>query len=98
MLTVGYVGLGIMGKSIARNILKSGFPIVVHNHSRAAVRELVGEGAQEAFSPSEVTARSDVVFTNLPDSPDVEADMAELDNSAVIGVIEALAGEKLVVS
>jgi 2-hydroxy-3-oxopropionate reductase len=73
MLKVGYIGLGIMGKSIARNILKAGFPIVVHNRSRAAVAELVAEGAQEAFSPAEVAASSDVVFTNLPDSPDVEA-------------------------
>jgi 2-hydroxy-3-oxopropionate reductase len=72
MLKVGYIGLGIMGKSIARNILKAGFPVVVHNRSRAAVAELVAEGAQEAFSPAEVAASSDVVFTNLPDSPDVE--------------------------
>jgi 2-hydroxy-3-oxopropionate reductase len=61
-----------MGKSIARNILKAGFPLVVHNRSRSAVDELVGEGAQAAFSPAEVAARVDVVFTNLPDSPDVE--------------------------
>lgn len=73
MLTVGYIGLGIMGKSIARNIMNGGFPVVVHNRSRAAVQELVAQGARESFSPSEVTARSDVVFTNLPDSPDVEA-------------------------
>jgi 2-hydroxy-3-oxopropionate reductase len=72
MLKVGYIGLGIMGKSIARNILKGGFPLVIHNRSRRAVQELVAEGAMEAFSPSEVAARSDVVFTNLPDSPDVE--------------------------
>ena len=72
MLTVGYIGLGIMGKSIARNILKAGFPIVVHNRSRAAVMELVAEGARQAFSPSEVAAQTDIVFTNLPDSPDVE--------------------------
>jgi 2-hydroxy-3-oxopropionate reductase len=73
MLKVGYIGLGIMGKSIARNILKAGFPIIVHNRSRAAVAELVAEGAREAFSPAEVAAATDVVFTNLPDSPDVEA-------------------------
>jgi 2-hydroxy-3-oxopropionate reductase len=72
MLKVGYIGLGIMGKSIARNILKAGFPVVVHNRSRAAVAELVAEGAREAFSPAEVAASTDVVFTNLPDSPDVE--------------------------
>jgi 2-hydroxy-3-oxopropionate reductase len=72
MLKVGYIGLGLMGKSIARNILKAGFPLVVHNRSRAAVDELVAEGAQAAGSPEVVAAQVDVVFTNLPDSPDVE--------------------------
>jgi 2-hydroxy-3-oxopropionate reductase len=72
MLKVGYIGLGLMGKSIARNILKAGFPLVVHNRSRGAVAELVVEGAREAFTPAEVAAQVDVVFTNLPDSPDVE--------------------------
>ncbi len=72
MLKVGYIGLGLMGKSIARNILKAGFPLVVHNRSRGAVAELVAEGAQEAFSSAEVASQVDVVFTNLPDSPDVE--------------------------
>ena len=72
MLKVGYIGLGLMGKSIARNILKAGFPIVIHNRSRAAVDELVAEGATAASSPSEVASQADVVFTNLPDSPDVE--------------------------
>ncbi len=73
MLKVGYIGLGLMGKSMARNILKAGFPLVVHNRSRAAAAELAAEGAQEAFSAAEVAAQVDVVFTNLPDSPDVEA-------------------------
>jgi len=72
MLKVGYIGLGLMGKSIARNILKAGFPLVVHNRSRAAVDELVAEGAQVAASPAEVAHQVDVVFTNLPDTPDVE--------------------------
>jgi 2-hydroxy-3-oxopropionate reductase len=71
-LKVGYIGLGIMGKSMARNILKAGFSLVVHNRSREAVNELVAEGAIEAYSPQEVAAQVDVVFTNLPDSPDVE--------------------------
>jgi len=73
MLKVGYIGLGLMGKSIARNILKAGFPLVVHNRSRAAVAELVAEGAQEASSPAEAAGQVDVVFTNLPDTPDVES-------------------------
>ena len=72
MLKIGYIGLGLMGKSIARNILKAGFPVVVHNRSQAAVAELVAEGAVAAHSPAEVAAQVDVVFTNLPDSPDVE--------------------------
>ncbi len=84
MLRVGYIGLGLMGKSIARNILKAGFPVVVHNRSRAAVNELVQEGAIPAFSPAEVAAQVDVVFTNLPDSPDVEK-VALGENGIIIG-------------
>ena len=72
MLKIGYIGLGLMGKSIARNILKAGFPVLVHNRSRAAVDELVAEGATAATSPAEVASRVDVIFTNLPDTPDVE--------------------------
>ena len=71
-LKIGYIGLGIMGKSMARNIMKAGYPLVVHNRSRESVRELVAEGAIEAHSPAEVAGQVDVVFTNLPDSPDVE--------------------------
>jgi 2-hydroxy-3-oxopropionate reductase len=71
-MKIGYIGLGIMGKAMARNILKAGFSLVVHNRSRAAVDELVSEGAVAAFSPAEVAAQVDVVCTNLPDSPDVE--------------------------
>jgi 2-hydroxy-3-oxopropionate reductase len=84
-LKIGYIGLGLMGKSIARNILKAGFPLVVHNRSQAAVVELVGEGAQPANSPAEVAARVDVVFTNLPDSPDVEL-VTLGENGIIFGV------------
>jgi 2-hydroxy-3-oxopropionate reductase len=70
-LTIGYIGLGLMGKSIARNILKAGFPLVVHNRSRGAVLELVSEGAKAASSPAAVAAQVEVVFTNLPDTADV---------------------------
>ncbi len=72
MLKVGYIGLGLMGKSMARNILKAGFPLVVHNRSRAAVEELAAEGAQTANSPAEAAGQVDIIFTNLPDTPDVE--------------------------
>ena len=72
MLKVGYIGLGLMGKSMAGNIMKAGFPLVVHNRSREVVEELQAEGAKTAKSPAEVAEQVDVVFTNLPDSPDVE--------------------------
>jgi 2-hydroxy-3-oxopropionate reductase len=72
MPTVGFIGLGLMGKSMARNILKAGYRLIVHNRSRSAVDELVREGADEAFSPAETASRVDVLFTCLPDSPDVE--------------------------
>jgi 2-hydroxy-3-oxopropionate reductase len=71
-LKVGYIGLGLMGKPMARNIMKAGYPLVVHNRSQGAVEELCAQGAVKATSPAEVASRVDVVFTNLPDSPDVE--------------------------
>jgi 2-hydroxy-3-oxopropionate reductase len=84
MLKVGYIGLGLMGKSMAGNILKAGFPLTVHNRSPEAVIELQNQGAQKAASPAELTAQVDVVITNLPDSPDVE--QVALGN---LGIIEA---------
>jgi 2-hydroxy-3-oxopropionate reductase len=72
MLRVGYIGLGLMGKPIARNIMRAGFPLVVHNRSHSAVDELVKEGAVQAKNPAEVAKLVDIIFTNLPDSPDVE--------------------------
>ncbi|MET0223642.1 MAG: NAD(P)-binding domain-containing protein, partial [Terrimicrobium sp.] len=70
--TIGFIGLGIMGKPMARNLLKAGYPLVVHNRSRTAVDELNKEGAQMAASSKEVAQRSEVLITMLPDSPDVE--------------------------
>jgi 2-hydroxy-3-oxopropionate reductase len=68
---VGFVGLGIMGKPMARNLMKAGFELVVHNRSRGPVDELAGEGAAAAGSAREVAEGSDVIITMLPDSPDV---------------------------
>jgi 2-hydroxy-3-oxopropionate reductase len=73
MLRIGYIGLGLMGKSMARNILRAGFPLTVHNRSQGAVDELIADGANAAPTPAQVAAESDIVFTNLPDTPDVEA-------------------------
>lgn len=69
---VGFIGLGIMGKPMARNLLKAGYSLLIHNRSRAAVDELSKEGVQVAASAQEVASRSDIVITMLPDSPDVE--------------------------
>ena len=70
--TIGFIGLGIMGKPMARHLLKAGYPLVIHNRSRAAVDELSKEGAQPAASSQDVPARSEIIITMLPDSPDVE--------------------------
>ncbi len=70
--TIGFIGLGVMGKPMARNLLKAGYSLVVHNRSRGPVEELAAEGAKPAFSPAEVASRSELIITMLPDSPDVE--------------------------
>ncbi len=72
MAHIGYIGLGLMGASIARNLMKAGHTLTVHNRSRAIVNQLASEGAIPAASPREVAAQSGFVFTNLPDTPDVE--------------------------
>ena len=72
MVRVGYIGLGLMGKPMAFNLLRAGFPLVVHNRSRAKVDELAAAGAEPAHSPAGVAGRADVVITCLPKPPDVE--------------------------
>jgi 2-hydroxy-3-oxopropionate reductase len=71
--TVGFIGLGIMGSPMARNLRRAGYPLLVHNRTRAKEDALVSEGASAAGSPREVASHADVVITMLPDSPDVEA-------------------------
>ena len=70
---IGFIGLGIMGKPMVRNLLKAGYIPRVYNRSQAAVGELVAEGASAASSAKNVAEQSDIVITMLPDSPDVEA-------------------------
>jgi len=69
---IGFIGLGIMGKPMARNLMKAGYALLVHNRSRTVVEELRQEGAQTAESAKEVAERSEIIITMLPDSPDVE--------------------------
>ena len=69
---VGFIGLGIMGKPMALNLLRAGHPLVVHSRSAGPVDELVAAGATRAPSPSDVAAAAQLVVTMLPDTPDVE--------------------------
>jgi 2-hydroxy-3-oxopropionate reductase len=69
---IGFIGLGIMGRPMALNLLRAGYPLVVHNRTRAKEQELVDEGAQSADGPRQVAERAEIVITMLPDSPDVE--------------------------
>jgi 2-hydroxy-3-oxopropionate reductase len=68
---VGFVGLGIMGKPMAKNLVKAGYPLVVYDIVPAPVKELAAAGAKTASNPREVALASDVVITMLPNSPHV---------------------------
>ena len=69
---IGFIGLGIMGKPMAKNLLKAGYNLVVHDVNRAAVKELVEAGAGEGFSSKEIAQKSDIIITMLPNSPHVK--------------------------
>ncbi len=68
---IGFIGLGIMGKPMARNLMRAGYSLIVHNRSQSSVDELVGEGASARSTPRDVAAESDLLITMLPDTPDV---------------------------
>ena len=70
-MKVGFIGLGIMGKPMCRNLMKAGYEAVVYNRSKASVEELAAEGAQAAGSPAEVAENCQVIITMLPNSPQV---------------------------
>ena len=69
---VGFIGLGIMGRGMARNLLKAGFPLTVWNRTASRADELVAEGATAGQDPAAVAAGSDVIITCVSDTPDVE--------------------------
>ena len=69
---VGFIGLGIMGAAMAKNLLKAGFKVTVHNRSRGKVDELVAAGATDGGSPAGVARAAEVVLLCVPDTPDVE--------------------------
>jgi 2-hydroxy-3-oxopropionate reductase len=70
--TVGFIGLGLMGRPMAKNLLAKGYSLVVHSRSPGPVDDLVAAGAARAASPADVARRSTRIVTMLPDSPDVE--------------------------
>ncbi|HUL71762.1 MAG TPA: NAD(P)-dependent oxidoreductase [Vicinamibacterales bacterium] len=69
---VGFIGLGVMGRPMAKHILTKGYPLTVYGRSRGPVDELVAAGAHAASSPAAVARVSSIVITMLPDTPDVE--------------------------
>ena len=72
MDTIGFIGLGLMGRPMATNLLKAGYPLVVHSRSQGPVDELVAAGATRASSPADIARRARRIITMVPDSPDVE--------------------------
>ena len=71
MPTVGFIGLGLMGKPMALNLRKHNFAVVAHSRSRGPVDALVAAGATAAVSPADVARQARVIITILPDGPDV---------------------------
>lgn len=71
MNTIGFIGLGIMGKPMAKNLLKAGYQLVVYDLNATAIKELVNSGASEGKSPADVASQCEIIITMLPNSPDV---------------------------
>jgi 2-hydroxy-3-oxopropionate reductase len=89
---IGFIGLGIMGKPMARNLLAAGFPLAVHSRSPGPVGDLVEAGATGGHGPAQVAAASDVTITMLPDTADVETVL-----TGAGGVIEGARAGSLVI-
>lgn len=92
MERIGFIGLGVMGRPMASNLVRAGLDVVVHSRSPAPVDELVAAGASSADTPSEAAAGADVLITMLPDTPDVE-----LVLFGERGVVEGIRAGSLVV-
>ena len=70
--TIGFIGLGIMGRPMARNLLKAGFPLVVQNRHQEVTDEFLAEGARTGAQPRDIAASCDLVVTMLPGPAQVE--------------------------
>ncbi len=88
-MKIGFIGLGIMGKPMAKNLMKAGYEIVTVRRDSDSVREIVGQGAVALETPKAVAAECDVVLTMLPNSPDV-AEVAVGENGIIEGAHEGL--------
>ena len=85
---VGFIGLGIMGGPMAKNLMEAGYELVLYNRTREKAEDLAGDGdAEVAGSPKEVAESSDVIVTMLPDSPDVR-DVVTGEDGALEGIKE----------
>ena len=82
---IGFIGLGIMGAAMAKNLLKAGFKVTVHNRSRGKVNELVAAGAKDGGSSADVARASEVVLLCVPDTPDVEKVLFD-DDGVMYGI------------
>ncbi len=71
--TIGFIGLGIMGRGMAHNLLKSGFSVTVWNRTASVMEPLVEAGASAGSNPADVAAKSNIIITCVSDTPDVEA-------------------------
>jgi 2-hydroxy-3-oxopropionate reductase len=89
---IGFIGLGIMGKPMSKNLLKAGFKLVVHDVVPQPVEELVKAGAEKGASPKDVASRCAIIITMLPDGPEVEQVVLGPD-----GVLEGAAPGSLVI-
>jgi 2-hydroxy-3-oxopropionate reductase len=72
MKNIGFIGLGIMGKPMAKNLLKAGYHLIVYDINSESVKELVNAGAKEGKSSSDVASQSEIIITMLPNSPEVK--------------------------
>ena len=81
-MKIGFIGLGIMGRPMSKNLLKAGYELVVYDRNKWKRDEVIKEGAEEGTSPKDVASRSDVIITMLPNSPQVKE--VVLGNGGVI--------------
>ena len=90
--TIGFIGLGVMGKPMAKNLVRKGYSLIVFDIKPEPVAELVEMGAESGCSPADVASKSDIVITMLPNSPHVVSVISGKD-----GVLEGLAAGKLII-